>query len=441
MEILEAYDLTRCAFSAGQLAGCDPKTVKRYVALREAGGGDPFARAAAPRPKLIDGFLPKVEELVENSKGKIRADKVHERLAVMGFAGTERTTRRAVRAAKDAYRAGKRRTYRPWVAEPGLWLQFDWGDGPRVNGRKTLLFCAWLSWSRFRVVIPVWDQTMGTLIACLDATLRRLGGVPAYLLGDNAKTVTVEHVAGVAVRHPTVVAAGRHYGATVHSCEPFDPESKGGVEATVRVAKADLVPTEANLRGQYACFAELVAACAEWCDHINARTHRETGIAPVERLAAEREHLHPLPAAPHTAALGEERLVNDDQTIRFGSVRYSTPPGHVDTRVWCRVVGEELAIVAMTPAGTTEIARHPLSTPGNPRILDEHYPHHPGGNHPRPPRPRPRTKAENDFLAIGDGARQWLIEAAATGATRVRTKMARAVEFAAVMGAGKVDQA
>jgi transposase len=441
MEILEAYDLTRCAYSAGQLAGCDPKTVKRYVALREAGGGDPFARAAAPRPKLIDAFLPKVEELVDKSKGRIRADKVHERLAAMGFAGTERTTRRAVRAAKDAWRAGRRRTYRPWVPEPGLWLQFDWGDGPKVNGRKTQLFCAWLAWSRFRVVIPAWDQTLGTLIACLDETLRRIGGVPAYLLGDNAKTVTVEHVAGVAVRHPTIVAAGRHYGATVYSCEPFDPESKGGVEATVRVAKADLVPTEANLRGQYASFGELVAACAEWCDHINARAHRETGIAPVERLAAERAHLHPLPADPHTAALGEERLVNDDQTIRFGSVRYSTPPGHVDTRVWCRVVGEELAIVAMTPAGTTEIARHRLSTPGNPRIVDEHYPHHPGGNHPRPPRPRPRIKAEADFLAIGDGAHQWLIEAAATGTTRVRAKMARAVEFAALLGADKVDQA
>jgi hypothetical protein len=35
------------------------------------------------------------------------------------------------------------------------------------------------------VVIPVWDQTMGTLIACLDATLRRIGGVPTYLLPEN----------------------------------------------------------------------------------------------------------------------------------------------------------------------------------------------------------------------------------------------------------------
>src|SRR5215469_6804992 len=439
MEILEAYDLTRCAYSAGQLAGCDPKTVKRYVALREAGGGDPLP--PAPRPKLIDRFLPKVEELVENSKGRIRADKVHERLVAMGFVGTERTTRRAVAAAKTAYRAGRRRTYRPWVPEPGLWLQFDWGEGPRVNGRRTQLFCAWLSWSRFRVVIPTWDQTLGTLIGCLDATLRRVGGAPTYLLSDNAKTVTVEHVAGVAVRHPTIVAAGRHYGATVHSCEPFDPESKGGVEATVRIAKADLVPKETNLRGEYGDFAELVAACQAWCEHINARVHRETGAVPADRLGLERARLHPLPAQPHVVALGEERLVNEDQTVRFGSVRYSTPPGHVDTRVWCRVVGEELVIVAMTPAGLAEIARHPLSTPGNPRVLDEHYPHHPGGNHPRPPRPRPRTKAEADFLAIGDGAHAWLIEAAATGTARVRAKMARAVEFAAILGADRVDQA
>ena len=439
MEIFEAFDATGCAHSAAQLVGCDAKTVRRYVARRDAGGGDSLDPAR--RAKLIDGFVSKVEELVDTSRGRIRADRVHERLLAMGYSGTERTTRRAVAAAKTAWRAGRRRTYRPWVPEPGLWLQFDWGEGPRIGGRRTSLFCAWLSWSRFRVVIPTWDQTMGTLVACLDATLRRIGGAPAYLLSDNAKTVTVEHVAGVAVRHPTIVAAGRHYGSTVHSCEPFDPESKGGVEATVRIAKADLVPTDTNLRAAYSSFAELVVACQEWCDHVNARIHRETGAAPADRLAVERGHLHALPAEPHTAALGEERLVNDDQTVRFGSVRYSTPPGHVETRVWCRVVGDELAIVAMTKAGTVEIARHALSTPGNPRVVDEHYPHHPGGSHPRPPRPRPRSKAEVDFLDIGDGAHAWLVEAAASGTVRVRAKRARAVEFATILGTAKVDQA
>ena len=37
MEILEAFEKTRCAHSAAALAGVDPKTVRRYVAAREAG--------------------------------------------------------------------------------------------------------------------------------------------------------------------------------------------------------------------------------------------------------------------------------------------------------------------------------------------------------------------------------------------------------------------
>ena len=27
-----------------------------------------------------------------------------------------------------------------------MWLQFDWGQGPVIDGRPTLLFCAWLAW-------------------------------------------------------------------------------------------------------------------------------------------------------------------------------------------------------------------------------------------------------------------------------------------------------
>src|SRR3546814_2180000 len=58
----------------------------------------------------------------------------------------------------------------PNLTEPGLWLQYDFGDGPTISGRKTTLFCAWLAWSRFRVVIPIWDKTLPTVAACLDAT-------------------------------------------------------------------------------------------------------------------------------------------------------------------------------------------------------------------------------------------------------------------------------
>ena len=80
-------------------------------------GGNPFAHAR--RPRLIDPFLEKVEELVDRSKAEVRADVVHERIVAMGFAGDERTTRRAVAEVKAAWRAGHRRRYRPWVPGAG----------------------------------------------------------------------------------------------------------------------------------------------------------------------------------------------------------------------------------------------------------------------------------------------------------------------------------
>ena len=81
MEILEAFDATGSYRAAGQLAGCSHHTVAAYVAARDA--GRPVG-AAARRPRVIDEFLPKVEELVEKTKGKVRADKVHEVLTSIG---------------------------------------------------------------------------------------------------------------------------------------------------------------------------------------------------------------------------------------------------------------------------------------------------------------------------------------------------------------------
>ena len=155
-----------------------------------------------------------------------------------------------------------------------MWLQFDWGDGPTIAGRPTVLFCAWLAWSRFRVVLPTWDRTLPTLLGCLDLTLRRFGGAPTYALTDNEKTVT-----------------------------------------------------------------------------------------------------------------GGQR--------------------------------------------------------GRPQIRDEHYPaDHPGRRAlPGDRTPKATNPAEQAFLTIGDGAKAWLVEAAATGASRVRSKMAEAVTFAKLHGDVVVDQA
>jgi hypothetical protein len=206
--------------------------------------------------------------------------------------------------------------------------------------------------------------------------------VPTYALTDNERTVSVDHVAGVAVRHPEIVQVGRHYGMTIRTCVPADPQSKGGPEATVRIAKADLVPTEANLGQEYRVFGQLEAACRQWCEEINARPHRETRRAPAEMLAKEQARLHPLPTAAFTVAFGTTRRVNWDATVSVEGVRYSVPHPLVDTRVWVRFHGDDLVITAVDPAlegrgpgsGPVEVARHPRSTPGSPSIHSEHYP-------------------------------------------------------------------
>jgi len=230
MEILAACDLTGSYRDAAVLVGCSHHTVARYVQARD--GGE-LRTTPEQRDQLIDPFRGKIEEWVDASHGRIRADVAQRKLNALGYAGSGRTTRRAVAEAKVTYRAGHRRRFRPWLSEPGLWFQWDYADGPLLDGRKTWLWRAWLAWSRFRVVLPIGDKTLPTVIACIDVTLRRFGGVPTYGLSNNEKTLTLDHIARIAVRHPTMVEVRRHYGLTLASRVPADPQSKGGAEATV----------------------------------------------------------------------------------------------------------------------------------------------------------------------------------------------------------------
>ncbi len=441
MEILNAYDLTGSLRDAGELAGCSHHTVKHYVERRAAGG---VLEQAAARPQLVDEYLPKVEEWVERSKGKVRADVAHEKLLALGYTGSERTTRRAVASVKQAYRAGRVRVHRPWVTEPGMWLQYDYGDGPVIDGARTVLFVAWLAWSRFRVVLPLRDKTMPSVFAALDVAFRRLGGVPTYVLTDNEKTVTVEHIAGIAVRNRQLVAFAEHYSVTVHTCVPADPASKGGSESSVKISKADLVPKETNLLKAYGSFAELEAACEAFCEKVNTRAHRATKRAPVEMLAEERTRLHPVAASPHTVAFGVTRQVPvNTPMITFESGQYSVPHRLLGATVWVRThgvgEGEQVVIVHVGQDGPVEVARHARATPGTPRITDAHFPPQPEG--PLERKPRAKNPAEAEFLDLGEGARLWLIEAAAAGTPRMRVKMTQALALARLFDPVQVDWA
>jgi len=134
--------------------------------------------------------------------------------------------------------------------------------------------------------------------------------------------------------------------ASISRCHPppalaDQSESKGGSEATVKVAKRDLVPTSANLLKQYASFTELVQACAVFSEKVIARAHRETRRSLVDMLSEERPRLHVLPVEVQTSALGRTQR-RDHQTIRVGVGALLHARRPAGREVCCRVVGDEL---------------------------------------------------------------------------------------------------
>lgn len=245
------------------------------------------------------------------------------------------------------------------------------------------------------------------------------------------------------VRNRQAVTFGRYYGVSVLTCQPADPATKGGVENAVKLAKADIVPTETNLLASYDSFAEVEAACAAFTEQVNARVHRTTRRVPAEMLAEERTRLHQVPELPHTAALGVTRRVPDNSAmIAFEHGQYSVPKALVGQTVWVRHHDgtDQVVICALDDGGPIEVARHRRTTPGNPAVDATHFPDH----HEKIPgdyRLRAGTAAEHAFLAIGAGAGMWLKEAAAVGTERINQKMAHAVALSALAPCDDVDWA
>ena len=99
MEILEAYDLTGSLRDAAELAGCSHHTVASLVAARERGELTPGR--VERRDMLVDPYREKLEEWVDRSRGKVRADVAHEKLIPLGYTGSERTHPAGCRRGQD----------------------------------------------------------------------------------------------------------------------------------------------------------------------------------------------------------------------------------------------------------------------------------------------------------------------------------------------------
>lgn len=411
MDIINAYEETGTMRAAAALCGTTHKTVKRVLDRRTAGQRP--GRRRAPRPGLAEPFTDLIYRKVKATDGRITAKRLLPVARAEGYAGSARTFRRAVAAQKVLWRK-HRRVYRPWVPECGQHLLIDYGTVTHGPNAGLKVFTAVLAWSRWRFVRFTRDETLETTLRMLAECFEALGGVPAVVLADRMGCLKGGVVANVVVPTAGYVRFATHYGFRPDFCEAADPESKGAVEALVRYAKSDLVVPADDFGGD---LAVANAAAVAWCGEVNAQVHSEIAAVPDERLPLERGVLRTLPSLRATLRLGVARKVDKLSTVRIGSARYSVPHTlrgqHVDvTTIDDRVqVWHEGELVA----------QHRLVPPGSSSVLDEHY------DRPKqaPVRAvRPRTKAEQQFLALGEDAVAFLRAAAAAGTQRLPSHLA-----------------
>jgi hypothetical protein len=126
--------------------------------------------------------------------------------------------------------------------------------------------------------------------------------------------------------------------------------------------------------------------------------------------------------------------------VSYRGARYSVPHRLSGSQVWVRAAAGEVVIVAGEGSGAAEVARHPLVGPGQTSLRDEHYPDR-SRKDPLQRTPRPTNPSEAAFLALGEGAKLYLVEAAACGARRIEARMGEAVALAALHGTSMVDHA
>ena len=148
--------------------------------------------------------------------------------------------------------------------------------------------------------------------------------------------------------------------------------------------------------------------------------------------------MHRLPDAPYTAAFGESRPSGGPRSspIEVLAVRCPTPtatPGSGSARSATRSSSSPVRAAGQKRWLATRRCRlgdPPSATTTIPR-----------SHEPRERRPRPTSRSEEQFLALGEGAKRYLVEGAASGARRLEARMAEAVCFAALHGVGPVDEA
>lgn len=157
------------------------------------------------------------------------------------------------------------------------------------------VFVAILPCSQYTFIMAVPSQKREDVIACLEACLRWLGGVPQAIVSDNLKSAVSKGSKYAPLINKTLADFALHYGCVVDPARPHRPQDKSLVERSVDLVYQRIYyplshHTFFDAKSINDAIGELLPAYNDYLfSHGN-------GSRRSHFLDLEREHLSPLPA-------------------------------------------------------------------------------------------------------------------------------------------------
>jgi hypothetical protein len=174
------------------------------------------------------------------------------------------------------------------------------------------------------------------------------------------------------VLHPPTIEFARWHHTEIKACQAGDAKRKGKVERPFRDLGESFLE-ELVVTGVPDSLDGLNGAARVWLEGRHDRTHRTTGVAPIERFAAEHGFLKRVPARRFDTDYVEARRVHPVlPLIEWNTIRYSVPPACLGQTVEVRQP-VDTPIVVVRWAGR-DVARH--AVPSDPNITEVWDPLH-----------------------------------------------------------------
>jgi len=246
----------------------------------------------------------------------LKASQVYERLKSYGFKGSYNT----VSVWTQRYRQKKRQAYHELTFLPGEEAQVDWIE-ERLPWGVVYGFAMILAFSRYLYVRFYPRQSLEFFLEGHLEAYREMGGLARRHRYDNIKTVVIERSPELKFNAQFLDFA-RHFGFSIHLCNPYRANEKGRIERALRDLRDFLrVNTFQDLK-------DLNTRVRLWRIERNQRIHRSTQKAPLEALKEEK--LKGLPAIPYRPYRIVLATVNKTGFVEFETNRYSVPSSYAE---------------------------------------------------------------------------------------------------------------